>query len=234
MSIAARNFAVVDSLPGSPPFARAFHSEDDQALSRQFLDDGYVVVPVEDTSAFDQFRREVAASAAAWLKEPAPAEAGRFLDQVHTRTDVTGINEMRMAVINDLNRQEWMQSAYFSLARQAIQTIVGNELAMQRRINLSIQMPGDQTSVMLTHADVWDGNSPYEVVMWVPLVDCTGSKSMFLLPRHANAAHLKSFRKFAGKSVEDLFHNIEPDLVRPEVRYGEVMIFPFRTCTETA
>ena len=132
---------------------------------------------------------------------------------------------MRLSVINGLNTQNWACRAYFSLARRTVETLVGNELAMQRRLNLSVQMPNDETSVLPVHADVWDGDSPFEVVQWTPLVDCKGTKAMFLLPPKANAAHEKDFRKFSGKSVEDLFRAIEPDVIWPEVKYGETMIF---------
>ena len=32
------------------------------------------------------------------------------------------------------------------------------------------------------HSDVWSGDSPYEIVVWLPLVNCFGTKSMFILP----------------------------------------------------
>ena len=59
---------------------------------------------------------------------------------------------------------------------------------MQQRVNLSIQMPGDTSSLLPVHADTWSGDSPYEVVAWLPLVHCYGTKAMYLLPpRHAAA-----------------------------------------------
>ena len=57
---------------------------------------------------------------------------------------------------------------------------------MQRRINLSIQMPADDSSLLATHSDVWSGDSPFEVVVWVPLVDVFRTKSMYLLPPSVN------------------------------------------------
>ena len=50
---------------------------------------------------------------------------------------------------------------------------------MQNRINLSIQLPKDKGSLLDTHADTWNGNSPFEIVVWVPLVDCYKTKSMY-------------------------------------------------------
>ena len=53
---------------------------------------------------------------------------------------------------------------------------------MQLRIGLSIQLPGDESSLLPIHADTWTGVSPYESVVWLPLVDCYKTKSMFILP----------------------------------------------------
>ncbi len=47
---------------------------------------------------------------------------------------------------------------------------------MQLRVNLSIQMPEDESSLLPVHADTWSGDSPYEVVVWLPLVDCYDTK----------------------------------------------------------
>ena len=56
---------------------------------------------------------------------------------------------------------------------------------MQSRVNLSIQLPEDDSSLLPVHADTWSGDSPFEVVVWLPLVDCFGTKSMYLLPPKA-------------------------------------------------
>ena len=213
-SLAEEGMVVPDFLPpGEVELATKFHA------------DGYVIVPAENSAALERLRSTVAGQAAAWLGLPAPEDPRAFLDAIHEHVGPEQVNEMRRTVIHDLNREDWVAQAYYALARNTIGALVGNELAMQRRINLSVQMPRDETSVLPVHADVWDGNSPFEVVVWVPLVDCTGSKSMFLLRPEDNAAHEADFRRFAGKSVEDLYRAIEPDVVCPAVHFGEVMIF---------
>ena len=52
---------------------------------------------------------------------------------------------------------------------------------MQMRISLSIQLPNDDSSLLPVHADTWSGVSPYEVVVWLPMVDCYKTKSMYIL-----------------------------------------------------
>lgn len=224
----ARTVAQLNVVPNARPAAPSepnFFPPEEEALIQRFLQDGYVIVPVENRVALDRLRLTVAESAAKWLGVETPADPGTFLDTIHTRAPYDRINEMRLAVINGLNTQPWVSRAYFSLARRTVETLVGNELAMQRRLNLSVQMPNDETSVLPVHADVWDGDSPFEVVQWTPLVDCKGTKAMFLLPPKADARHAAEFRRFDGKSVEDLFRAIEPDVIWPEVKYGETMVF---------
>ena len=224
-STGAPSLSVVQNSPTDDAPQSGFTSEAEKELSRKFLEDGHVVVPVEDLGALDRLRDAVASSAAHWLDASTPKDPGALLDSIHARLGPTQVNDMRMSIINGLNTQDWVARDYFSVARKTIESVVGNELAMQRRLNLSVQMPGDDSSVLPVHADVWDGNSPFEVVLWVPLVDCYGTKAMFLLLPKANAKHEADFRRFADKSVEDLFHAIEPDVIWPEVRYGEAMVF---------
>ena len=53
---------------------------------------------------------------------------------------------------------------------------------MQKGINFSIQLPYDNSSLLTMHADTWSGDSAYEAVIWLPLVNCYKSKSMYILP----------------------------------------------------
>ena len=50
---------------------------------------------------------------------------------------------------------------------------------MQNQLSLSVQMPKDQSSVLPMHADSFNEESPYEVVAWLPLVDCYSNKVCF-------------------------------------------------------
>ena len=96
---------------------------------------------------------------------------------------------------------------------------------MQRRVNLSIQLPGDDSSLLPIHSDVWSGDSPYEVVLWVPLVDCFGSKSMFFLPPGKGGADGDKLDGLHHGSVETLYRSIEADVLWLDVPYGSVALF---------
>ena len=105
-----------------------------------------------------------------------------------------------MAIYSSLNSKKDFLKNYFCLAEKHLEIICGNELAMQRKINLSIQLPKDNSSLLPIHSDVWSGCSPYELVLWIPLVSCKSTKSMFILPNKHNSQIYKNFKKFKNSN----------------------------------
>ena len=202
-----------------------FLSEQEQKASADFLGYGYIIVDAEAPKLLDRLRDKIAALAAAYLKLDTPDDAGKLLNTIHERVSPTELNALRLAVINGVAGESWVRSAYFNIAKQALSTIVGNELVMQRRINLSVQMPNDVSSLLPVHADVWSGDSPFEVVMWLPLVDCHDTKSMYLMPPVRDREVQKRLNDMNQQSSEDLFHTIEKDVTFMNVPYGKVLLF---------
>lgn len=202
-----------------------FVSEHERDIATAFMENGYVVVDAEVPTLLNKLRNHIAALAAEHLGIGAPGDAGAFLNGIHASVSVAELNSLRLAVINGLAAENWVRAAYFNIAREALGHIVGNELVMQRRINLSIQMPNDASSLLPVHADVWSGDSPFEVVMWLPLVDCFDSKSMYLMPPSKDREVQKRLSTMNGKTSEDLFHVIEDDVAFMNVPYGKVLLF---------
>jgi sporadic carbohydrate cluster 2OG-Fe(II) oxygenase len=194
-------------------------------LGARFLAQGHLIEPVADRAALDRLRDAIAGAVAKTLQLEAPGDAGEFLNQIHRHVDPAGLNSARLAAINAINELPWARRAYYEMAKPWLEVIVGNELAMQRRLNLSIQLPGDNSSLLAVHADSWDGDSPFEIVVWLPLVDCHDSKTMFLLPPDKARTVEAGFAKFDGGDTDDLFAAIEPDLTWIDIAYGNVLLF---------
>ena len=197
----------------------------EQGLIDRFLADHYVVVPVENRPGLEWIRDKAAAIAAHHLGDGVPNDPGRYLNDIHRRVTVETLNDMRLAVFNGLNAEPAFRPTYLSLARHAVDVLVGNELVMQRRVNLSVQLPDDSSSLLPVHADVWDGDSAYEVVAWLPLVDCFKTKSMYILPPGPDRAWQARLAEFAEASAEDLYHAIAPDLTFLDVPFGSILLF---------
>jgi len=195
------------------------------ALGMKFLAQGHVVLPVENMADLARIRGQVAALAARHLGLTTPRIADEFLNSLHTHVSIDALNALRLAVFQGINREPWFRPTYFALARTALSALAGNELAMQRRVNLSIQMPHDDSSLLAVHSDVWSGDSPFEVVVWLPLVDCFGTKSMYLCPPEANRAVQARLASFEGRSAEDLYRAIEDDVSFLDVPFGQMLVF---------
>jgi sporadic carbohydrate cluster 2OG-Fe(II) oxygenase len=202
-----------------------FLSEEETALGERYLNDGHVIAPVEDRAALDRMRDHIAALAARYLGVTPPDNPQSFLNRIGEYVNAAKLNDLRLAVINGANAEPWFREFYYAIGRKLLSVIVGNELVMQRRVNLSIQLPDDDSSLLPVHADVWSGDSPYEVVMWLPLVDCFGTKAMYLMPPTKDAAIQSRFSSFNGKSSEDLYKAIEADVKFIDISYGQVIVF---------
>lgn len=201
----------------------SFYSTENSALVEEFNAQGYVIRDVEDRAALDALRHEVVKIAARLAEQPMPKDDGEFLDNLHNVVSVEKLNPLRLGVYREMNANAWFRPTYFRLGRSMIEELVGNELAMQNRINFSIQMPKEQTSLLDIHADVFSGETPYQVVQWMPLVDVSGTKSMFILPRTKSEPVVERFKEFAD--MRALFAEVKKDLIWLDIPYGKVLIF---------
>jgi sporadic carbohydrate cluster 2OG-Fe(II) oxygenase len=204
-----------------------FYTDYEKQITQQFLQDKHLIVPALDMESLNRIRKKVAHLAASAIdhKVPNDTEVDSFLNNIHQILSVKELNNVRVKVIAEMNKEPWFRQAYFKVARDTLAVLAGNELAMQRRINLSIQFPNDDSSLLPVHADVWAGDSPYEIVLWVPLVDCYKTKSMYIADAKVDAHVQKDFGPFKNKSSEDLFQHIKNDVKFLDVPYGSVLLF---------
>lgn len=203
----------------------SFVSDKDKALAAEFMANGYVIRPVDDRPALDAMRRQIVALVCEQLKLPLPNDDGQFLDHIQDRVPVARLNELRLAVYRAMNARAWFRPTYFALGRSIIEGLVGNELAMQNRVNLSIQMPNDDSSVLPIHADAFGGETPFQVVVWLPLVDCIRTKSMFILPYEQNRKILPLMNQFRDGGMAEAYERVKDQLIWLDVPYGTVLVF---------
>ena len=202
-----------------------FTSDEDLAIANEYSNLGYIIRPNADKEAFKWIQKSAASVAAGALNIEPPTDNEKFLNEIHNLVEPSKLNDFRLRVIQGLNALSEFRLMYFRLAKPYLEAIVGNELAMQQRINLSIQMPNDTSSLLPVHADTWSGDSPFEVVVWLPLVDCFGTKAMYLLPPTQSAKFSDEFSKRGGSSSESIFDSIKTEVKWLEVKSGQVLVF---------
>jgi sporadic carbohydrate cluster 2OG-Fe(II) oxygenase len=200
-----------------------FLHADERVLCDEFLSRGIVKVTAEDTAALDKLRATIVSASASQLSLPMPSDHGAFLDTIHQHITPEKLNAFRLGIFEAMNKESWFREAYFSVARKALETLVGNELVMQRRVNISIQLPDDDSSLLPIHSDVWSGDSPYEVVLWIPYSNCYGTKAMYFTDAALDAKTAPIMSQY--KDAEALYQAVAKDSPFIELAYGEALIF---------
>jgi sporadic carbohydrate cluster 2OG-Fe(II) oxygenase len=107
---------------------------------------------------------------------------GVGLSELHTKLTISEVNATRLALFKHLNASSGQFDAVLDkIAGDHLRTILGPDLLVQTKLNLSIQLPDDVGSQLDLHSDCWSGDTPFQVNLWIPLTPCFASNSMFLL-----------------------------------------------------
>jgi sporadic carbohydrate cluster 2OG-Fe(II) oxygenase len=194
-----------------------FLSKNEKILEKEFIEKGFIIREAANKDALNKIQK--------FVIDMLTSKGGDSLDHAHKNISISELNDFRLDVINELNAQPWLREAYFNLAKPYLDILVGNELAMQKNVNLSIQCPNDDSSLLPIHSDTWDGNSPFEAVLWVPFVDCSKTKSMFILNAQKYNKFEKAYKKKEVKSANDLYKNLKPHIEFVKIKHGEFMLF---------
>lgn len=197
-----------------------FLSKSENKLSKEFLEKGYVISKVENKNSLKIILNLVLRSIQKKIKDNKIN-----LNNIHKLIPENQLNEFRLGVINDINKNKILRYHYFKLATSLLYSLAGNELMMQKNINLSIQFPNDKNSLLPIHSDVWSGDSAYEINLWVPLVNCYKTKSMYILEQKYNDVFLKKMKSAKIKSSDDIFKIVKNKIKWLDVNYGECLIF---------
>ena len=145
------------------------------------------------------------------------------LDHLHKFIDDKNINKLRIEIFTKLNKSRW-EDIVLKLCGQEISQILGSDLLIQSKINVSIQMPEDEGSLLPAHSDSWSADSPFQVNLWIPLTDAFGTNSMFIW----NETRTLNLMKKIGKDKKNIFDlsklkTNQKDFVK--LSFGQILIF---------
>ena len=197
-----------------------FFTYKENQISKKFLRKGYLISKVENKKSLEFLRKLIIKSSRKILKKN-----NINLNYIHKTINTDELNKFRLEIIRLLNNNKSSRYHYFNIAREAIYALAGNELMMQKNINLSIQFPDDDSSLLPIHSDVWSGDSPYEINLWVPLVNCYKTKSMYILEEKYNKKFLQDMKRKKLSSSEEIYKLVKNKIKWLNVNYGEVLIF---------
>ena len=194
-------------------------SKKEKKISDNFLNRGYLINPTENKKSLDYIILTFTKIVNKILKKKI-----KNLNYLHKYISTDDLNEFRMEVYHKINADKNIRFHYFKIGQNSLYNIAGNELMMQNKLNLSIQFPNDTSSLLPIHSDVWQGNSPYEINLWIPLVNCYKTKSMFILKGKYRYNYIKNKNIFLNNS-DKIFNSLKNKLDWIDIKKGQYLLF---------
>ena len=194
-------------------------------LSQNFLKNGYVIKKIEKMHKYIKIEDEIYKIIKKYLKLKININKNLLFNDLHKYLNVNKLNQLRLKIYRELNSKKWFKEAYFSLATKTIENIVGDELAIQNNINFSIQMPKDGSSKLELHADSLSGESKFQIVLWVPLVNVYKTKSMYIFNKEFSKQTLKKLKKYQYQGMSYIYRKNINKKKFLELKKGEFLIF---------
>ncbi len=152
-------------------------------------------------------------------------EGKNQLNQIHKFIKKEDINKKRINAFNAINKKENNIEKYIDeLVGRDIINILGPDVMIQKKINLSIQMPDDDTSILDLHSDCWSGDSPYQINLWLPLTNAESTNSMFVFNiKKTNDVIQKIYANLHSDPYDTNKEIEQKDFIK--IKYGEFIIF---------
>jgi sporadic carbohydrate cluster 2OG-Fe(II) oxygenase len=202
-----------------------FISDSEKKLSNDFINNGYVIVDIDNKNLLDHLKSEISSLIRSYFVLDETYQADKLLNETSKFLKDGDLNHFRLNILNKINAEIWFRPTYYKLVERYLSLLVGNELVMQNKVNLSIQLPQDSSSLLNLHADTWSGDSPFEIVSWLPLVDCYKTKSMYILPPSKTKEFHQNFSSFSHLSGEEIFSQIKDKITWIDIPYGSALLF---------
>lgn len=197
-------------------------------IQKDFEKNGYIIVPA-DKVLLNKIQKEIISIIQKNINKKITVKNQKdildILNNFHKIISKKNLNDLRFKIYNKINRSKNFQNYYYLIAKKYLEEIVGNELSMQKKINLSIQMPNDKNSLLDLHSDIYAGESPFQVVVWLPLVDAYSTKSMFFTQPKYNKIMNKQLLNTNEFTAKKMYMKNKKKFKFLNIKFGNILIF---------
>ena len=146
------------------------------------------------------------------------------LEDLHKLVEIKSLNRLRMNLFKNLNKSTNFKKNVFESAHQFIEGCVGSEICSSD-VNLSIQMPNDETSLLEMHTDFFSGESLFQINLWIPFVDVKKTQSMFIIDPINSYKILKKIKNNKKINFKDINKKYSKKLKWLKLKSGQGLIF---------
>ena len=187
-----------------------------------FQENGYLIKKIEDIKSLNYISKKIENFL---FKKKKLRNKNISLNKLHKHINKISLNNMRISLIKKINQDHKFSYNYYNIAKSTLDYLIGNEVAMQKNINVSIQTPRDKDSMLSMHSDIHAGESPFEVVAWLPLTDVdSNSMSMFITKPKFNKIINKAVTN-SKKNINEIYKKNKKKFKFIKIKFGEILIF---------
>ena len=199
-----------------------FRDSQEKVTSHEYNKEGYIIQKA-DYQYLELIKKDIEKAYSEFTS--ISGETGIILENAHFSVPKENSNDLRLHIMQTINQNTSFHRNYYNTAKSIIHSLCGNELAMQKRPGLSINFPQNQNDVLPIHADTWNGVSPFELNIWIPLVNCTDSMCLYILKRDNYERRLKESKELLRLTSDELFNELRNDLKWVQIEYGQILAF---------
>ena len=199
-----------------------FRSSQELLMSDNYAREGYVIEDA-DFQHLERMKHAIDTAFQEFLS--ARNKEHTELVNAHKSISHEETNDLRLYVMEKISEGTVFQRCYYKAAKKIIHQLCGNELAMQKRPGLSVNLPNNHNDVLPIHADTWNGVSPFELNIWIPFVDCSNSMCLYILPRENYNERLENCPGLLKLTSDELFNELRRDLTWIPIKYGQILAF---------
>lgn len=185
-----------------------------------FEQDHYSIFRNQDEDAFDTIKSRVF--------EFIADKVGINPDQIHKLhefVEPSQINALRMSAFQHLNELANWEDLYFRIGGKTLRSLLGPDVSIQIKLNLSIQMPNDNSSVLSLHTDTLSGQSPFEVVLWTALTNTNSTNAMYMFGKAESERLYELLPKYQHIGMPQLLNDHMNDAKFLDVEAGTCVLF---------
>ena len=189
-----------------------------------FNSKGYSILDVEDRNSIDMIKTYLAD----FFRDKFDmcGTDDYILNYAHNfdnNLDDVMANNLVMELIQYFKKKYKMDQVVYDSIKSFIDYFLGQDIASQKNPNIVFQYPYSNRFSEL-HTDA-PNNSKFELVCWLPLVNCYETKSFFILEQSKSQELLDLYRSDSYASWNDFKEDCVRNAIHLTINYGQVLIF---------
>ncbi len=158
-------------------------------LEADFEKKAFSIIHTNNLDAIIQIKEEIFKFSCKELKLK-NIKINEFFNNFHLlNIEKIKLNNFRLKLVKFLTKNKQFKKKIFDAFSIKLKNFLGEDIAVQKSLNVVIHQPNNLDFSPI-HRDGPE-NSPYEVVLWLPLVDCYKTKSIYLLDKKNTEKNLK-------------------------------------------